>query len=231
MSKKTDTVVSRCETLLALSRFRTEVTTKAGITRRVTLYNFKCPTCNTIFASNNFTIVLCPNKCNKGSETSATARLIRIYFNMHHRVYNPKTVGYKLYGGRGITLCDDWRKDKQLFIKWALANGYANNLSIDRIDVDKGYYPENCRWSTRETQARNKSERTNNISGYRGVYPNTKGKLWYSTITVNSKRRSLGSFETPYEAHLAYRQFILDNNLEHSYTGRKAEELLKLKQS
>ena len=75
---------------------------------------------------------------------------------MKQRCYNPHTNVYKYYGGRGITVCDEWLKSYHAFRDWAFANGYREDLSIDRIDNDKGYSPENCRWVSVNEQRRNR---------------------------------------------------------------------------
>ena len=82
-------------------------------------------------------------------------RLYTIWKVMRQRCFNPHTTNYKNYGGRGITICEEWN-DFSRFREWALNNGYADNLSIDRINVDGNYEPQNCRWSTVVEQARNK---------------------------------------------------------------------------
>lgn len=75
---------------------------------------------------------------------------------MKKRCYSPKCKAYNNYGGRGIDICSEWLNDYRTFIEWSLNNGYQKGLSIDRIDNNKGYYPENCRWVNNLTQQNNK---------------------------------------------------------------------------
>ena len=89
-------------------------------------------------------------------------RIYRIFIGMHSRCEIPTNSYYENYGGRGISVCTEWsgRDGFFYFYKWSMENGYSNKLSIDRIDNEKGYSPDNCRWVTRLQQCYNK---TNNI--------------------------------------------------------------------
>lgn len=85
---------------------------------------------------------------------------------MKKRCYQVGTAGYENYGGRGIKVCDEWKDNPSAFCEWALANGFSEELTLDRIDVNGDYSPENCRWATKTEQARNK--RNNRIVEYNG---------------------------------------------------------------
>lgn len=79
-------------------------------------------------------------------------RVYRIWNGMKQRCNNTNNDHYNDYGGRGIRICDEWLNDYEIFKQWALSNGYSDELSIDRIDNDKGYCPDNCRWTTSKVQ-------------------------------------------------------------------------------
>ena len=96
-------------------------------------------------------------------------RLYRIWQNMKRRCYTPSIDSYKYYGARGIKVCEEWLDKQNGFINfynWAMANGYKDNLTIDRIDVNGNYGPNNCRWATVKEQANNK--RNNLFIQYKG---------------------------------------------------------------
>lgn len=84
-------------------------------------------------------------------------RLRHAYNNMIRRCYNPNAKDYRFYGAKGISVCDEWKKDKQSFYRWAYKTGYNNTMTIDRIDSKKNYCPENCRWVDAKTNAKIKS--------------------------------------------------------------------------
>lgn len=83
-------------------------------------------------------------------------KLFRAWASMKQRCYNKNHASYKDYGGRGIDVCTEWREDFEAFHDWSIANGFSDDLSIDRIDNDKGYSPDNCRWVDAKTQIRNR---------------------------------------------------------------------------
>ena len=109
------------------------------------------------------------NSANGRYESKYTAEelvLYRVWGAMKHRCANPNDKRFKNYGGRGITVCEEWQNDYLAFYKWAVSNGYKKGLTIDRIDTDGNYCPENCRWATPAQQNRNYSR--NHLVTYNG---------------------------------------------------------------
>lgn len=93
-------------------------------------------------------------------------RIDHIYKSMVDRCENPKSYNYSKYGKRGIRVCEEWKTNKIAFFEWAFANGYSEELTIDRIDNSKGYFPSNCRWITYQEQNNNRrSNRHETIDG------------------------------------------------------------------
>lgn len=116
--------------------------------------------------NNDLKCVLCRNRemsniysSFKTAIVCKRTRLYSIWLNMHERCYNHKNDSYKYYGAKGVTICDEWKKDFNIFAIWAVTHGYDDNLTIDRINPFGNYTPDNCRWTTWQVQANNK--RTN----------------------------------------------------------------------
>ena len=94
------------------------------------------------------------------------SRIYKIWETMKHRCYCTGQTSYRYYGGRGITVCDEWRNDFKEFYDWAMSNGYSDELTLDRVESSGNYEPTNCRWVTMKEQTRNKS--SNRLLTYNG---------------------------------------------------------------
>lgn len=111
---------------------------------------FECPVCGKHvehYLTRGKQFKTCKNCAGTQRETHGLGKhaLYSVLQGMKQRCNNPNNAKYHLYGGRGITICEDWN-DITAFVEWAEANGYQEGLTIDRIDRDKGYYPANCEW-------------------------------------------------------------------------------------
>ena len=134
-------------------------------------------------------------KINKKHNLTST-RLYRIWQNMKNRCLNQKIKAYKDYGGRGIKVCEEWLDKQNGFINfynWAIDNGYTENLTIDRIDNDGNYEPNNCRWATILEQSHNKrncikityNNKTKHISEWAKEYNISRDCLWQRLYVLN----------------------------------------------
>ncbi len=135
--------------------------------------------------------------------------------NMVDRCTSPNHKAYKNYGGRGITVCKEWLSSAT-FIDWCEStHPNINNYTLDRIDNDEGYSPENCTWSDKTAQVLNRRRMKNNKSGYVGVVWYIRDKKWYANIRINKILKQIGSFLTIEEAVEARDNYIIENNLPH----------------
>lgn len=141
--------------------------------------------------------------------------LYKLWERIKARCYIKSATYYELYGGRGIEVCREWLNDPVSFINWCLSqpNWNKKNYSLDRIDVNGNYSPDNCRFVDKHIQAVNRRLSIRNKSGYKGVGFCKKMDKWISSIRVRGKSIYLGSFKSKREALDARNKYIIENDL------------------
>ncbi len=150
-----------------------------------------------------------------GSHNLYYHRFYHTWNGVMQRCNNPKHKRYKDYGGRGITICEEWL-DIRNFVAWAEAtHPNMKGSTLDRIDNDKGYSPDNCTWSDKVTQVINRRIPISNKSGFVGINWYSFNKKWRVQITWQNITYSVGSFLTLEEAVLARDNYIIDNGFPH----------------
>ena len=127
----------------------------------------------------------------KTKKNTHNNRIYNIWYNMKRRCYKENYKDYKNYGLRGIIICDEWLEDFMNFYVWSIKNGYKDNLTIDRIDVNGNYEPSNCRWIPLEEQLHN--QRKNLLYYYKGENKCLselclKYKMPYTTVRARLKK-------------------------------------------
>jgi hypothetical protein len=148
-------------------------------------------------------------------------KLHKVWKKMIERCRYSTETNYKNYGGRGIKVCDEWNNSFMTFYEWAIQNGYNEDhkhgeCTLDRIDVNGNYEPNNCRWVDMHIQLANRRKYKTNTSGYTGIIKciYSSGKtVWRAVICVRGNKISLGSYVTKKEAVQARNRYIIKNNL------------------
>lgn len=199
---------------------RTYVKLSGGIKR--SFGDFRCSECLGEFSSrmDGFKTMTgfcraCSNKKNGVSRrthglNNSNSRLHVTWANMKRRCLRP--VGTEVEKYAGVVLCDEWM-DFEPFMKWSLANGYTDLLTIDRIEYSLGYSPDNCRYVDYSTQSANRRKTDKNTSGHVGV-SFYKGR-WCARVQWRKKQINLGRFDDINDAVKARNDYLSEHNLPH----------------
>jgi len=142
--------------------------------------------------------------------------LYGLWGNIKNRCFNPNADNYEYYGGRGIGLYDLWIEDFKAFYDYVvtLENYGRAGYTLDRIENDGNYEPNNLRWAKKSLQTINSRKRSDNTSGYTGVYRRSDN-VWYAAIGINNKLVHIGRYPSKRLALEARNKYIVDNNTSH----------------
>ena len=143
-------------------------------------------------------------KCNFYKHGKTNTRLYNIWHSMKSRCCNIKDKNYKYYGGRDIKICNEWLKDFMNFYNWAMENGYKDNLTIDRINNNGNYEPNNCRWVNIKIQSNNR--RNNHYITYNGQTHTISEWSNITNIKADTIAKRLNTYNWTIEKTLTYKK-------------------------
>ncbi|MEE5149087.1 hypothetical protein V2J91_23615 [Pseudomonas alliivorans] len=184
---------------------------------------FRCPECQTEFETRmeraKVMTGLCIPCANKAAGrkrathgfNNSNSRLHVTWANMKRRCLKPR--GTEVHKYEGVTLCDEWMSFEP-FMEWSLANGYTDELTLDRIESSKGYEPSNCRYADYNVQAANRRISLKNSSGHVGVYRQA-GK-WVAKVQWKRKQIHLGRYDDIDDAVKARNDYLIARDLPHT---------------
>ena len=189
---------------------------------------FECQYCKTKFETNMASV-----KRGDTKSCGCQRKGINVIHGLSHNIFymkwksilarcnNPQNASYINYGGRGIKVCNEWLS-LQNFIIWC-EETYIEGMTLDRIDNDKGYSPDNCRWVDRVTQTINRRTMKSNKSGYVGVSWRKDRNKWTVRIGTGIKYECLGHFDDLMEAVIFRDNYIIENKLPHKLNLKQEE--------
>lgn len=181
--KKVDWVGKRFGVLTVIGYDGVHITPSGGICKKLKCLCDVCGGVHIKITNSLHDKCTCPNKPRRKTHGKSNTPLYNVWYAIKQRCYYKKNISYKYYGERGIKMCDDWYNDFQTFYNWSMSNGYKKGLTIDRIDVNGNYEPNNCRWIGVYEQANNK--RTNINFTYDGKTMSLKA--WCRYLNVSYK--------------------------------------------
>lgn len=148
-------------------------------------------------------------------------RIYNIWRDMRHRCNCQGMKNYPYYGGRGISVCEEWDNSFEAFYDWAMSNGYSDDLTIDRIDTDGNYEPSNCRWATKAVQSANR--RSIGKCEYIGVYKHSNGSSYIAEIKKDGNNIFYYSSRSKNDCAVKRNEFISSYDLEYPLNVIKDE--------
>ena len=166
-----------------------------------------CKNCGKEIIENKRNAKYCNQKCYfeyKSKNQHSYDNLYKRYCDMKSRCYNKNKKNYKYYGGRGIKVCDEWLGE----------NGYKKELSLDKIDNNGNYSPNNCRWVNQRIQNINKRPSVKNSSGFVGVRKHSCSNRYYGSVKINNKGYYTGMSDDIIITAIMRNNYIIDNNLD-----------------